>query len=93
MEEVDFGSVPYTAWLEEQVRTLYSLKIVAISMQMRDADGKTYTCYWNVSADDRAIMMDALKHDELWDFIQENREMILEMLEDGGGDEESNTES
>ena len=93
MEEVDFSEKPYAAWLEEQVRTLYSLDITAISMQMRDASDRTYTCYWNVSADDRAIMMDVMRHDEFFDFIQDNREAILSMLGDDGGEEESTTES
>lgn len=57
---------------------------------MRDADGKSYTCYWNCAQDDRAIIMDAMREDWLFNFLQNNREDIREILE--GEDEEEGDE-
>ena len=55
------ADAPFTPWLENVVKELFDIQPTAIAMQMRDDGGKCYTCYWDVSADDRAVMIDAMK--------------------------------
>ena len=55
---------------------------------MIDSEGKVYTCYWNVSEDDRAIMSDALHNDAMFAFIRDNKEEILEILHADDDDDE-----
>ena len=61
-------------------------------LQMRDAEGKSYTCYWQVDADDRAVMLDAIQQDEWFDFIRNNRDLIAEILMEDGDEEEGEEE-
>lgn len=86
-EAISFEDKPYAEWLESVLRDLYGVNPNAIALQMRDDKGKTYTCYWQVSDDDRAIMMDAMRQDGLWSFIEANREAIAELLSEGDEDE------
>ena len=90
------ADAPFTPWLENVVKELFDIHPTAIAMQMRDEGGKCYTCYWDVSADDRAIMIDAMKDDDRMDWLRCNRELILEILngeEGGDGLCEDDTES
>lgn len=57
-------------------------------MEMRDANGQTYTCYWNCSRDDRACMIGGMKDDDMLDFIAVNADTILEILNGEDGDED-----
>ena len=55
---------------------------------MRGADGKTYTSYWNVSQDDRAVMVDAMQEDGFLSMVRANREILLDILNNGDDDDE-----
>lgn len=92
MAEIDFANKPYAKWLENVVKDLYEIEPSALALQMRDANGKTYTCYWQVSDDDRSVMIDAMKQDGLWNFIETNRAAIAALLSEGE-DDKSTTES
>lgn len=91
----EFSSKPYAQWLEDTVREMVDIDPVCVSMQMIDAEGKVYTCYWNCDRNDRAIMLDAMKDDDLIDLIRNNRELILDILneEDDDGLCEADTEA
>ena len=91
-DAINFEDKPYAKWLEGVLRDLYGAHPNAIALQMRDEQGKTYTCYWQVSDDDRSIMIDAMRQDGLWNFIEVNRAAINAMLSEGDEDE-SITES
>ncbi len=85
----DFSNRPYAQWLESIIKEMFEIDPAAISIQMRDGKGETYTCYWNVSADDRAIMIDAMQTDKLVDLLKDMRgdtESDLEGEEENGAD-------
>ena len=83
----DIGSKPYAGWLEGVVREMFDIDPVCVAMQMRDGDGKSYTCYWNCTQDDRAVMADAVQLDGLLDLIRNNRGTIAEILSEDDGEE------
>ena len=91
----DFSTRPYAQWLEDTIRELVSIDPLCIAMQMRDEEGKTYTCYWNCNRNDRAVMVDAIHDDDLLDLIRNNKELILDILneEDDDGLCEADTEA
>lgn len=86
--------VPYADWLEETIREMVEVSPESIALEMLTADGRLYTCYYNVSQDDRARMMSAMRDDDRMEWVFNNRDMILEALnaEDEEEDEEWNTE-
>ena len=77
--------MPYAKWLEDTLKELYNLYPVSISMQMIGADGNAYTCYSNVTPNDRAIMIDAMQEDGVFDMIRSNKDLVNEIL---NGEEE-----
>ena len=83
----EIGSKPYAAWLEGVVREMFDIDPVCVAMQMRDGEGKSYTCYWNCTQDDRAVMADAVQLDGLLDLIRNNRGTIAEILSEDDGEE------
>ncbi|MBO5740773.1 MAG: hypothetical protein J6R54_02160 [Bacteroidaceae bacterium] len=89
---VDLSSAPYTPWLESVVKELYDIQPTSVMMVMRDESGKTFSCYWNVSADDRAIMIDALRYEGISEWIRDNRDEIKAIL-DGEEDEDGLSET
>jgi len=78
----DLTTKPYAQWLEASIKELFDIEPVAISMQMLDAEGTAYTCYWNVTPNDRAIMMDALREDGYREYIRNNKEEIREIMDE-----------
>ena len=88
-ETDNFADKPYASFVEEMVKNMFDINPTCISMQMRDVEGKTYTCYWETSPDDRAIMIDAMRDDAFFDWIENNKDAIKAILEEEGdeGDE------
>ena len=84
--------MPYAAWLEQAVQELFDICPVCISMQMIDANGQPFICYWNVNPNDRAIMIDAMREDGILDFLRNNREMVNAILNGEEEDTEEETE-
>ena len=70
------------------MRELFDIDPTAIAMQMRDAEGQTYTCYWNCSTDDRACMADAMHDDGMFEFFRNNKEALREILDEEEEDED-----
>lgn len=91
--DAELAAKPYAHWVEDMVQELFNIDPDAISLQMRDADGQTYTCYWNCSRDDRTIMMDAMRDDGLLEFVRMNRDELLEILNGEEDDEDGLCES
>ena len=75
------------------MRKMFDIDPTAIAMEMRDADGQTYTCYWNCSRDDRTIMIDAMRDDGLLEFFRVNRHELLDILNGEEDDEDGLCES
>ena len=88
MDEVKIEEFPFSIWLEEVLRDLYQISPVCIQIQMRDAEGRSYTSYWNVSSEDRAILIDAIKQDAWMTWLQTNKDDIAAILSEDSDDEE-----
>lgn len=84
--QVDYTAKPYAQWIENTVQQMFGIEPVAIAMQMRDAKGETYTCYWDCSQDDRAIMVDAMLQDGFLTYIRQAKDEIRAIL---NGEDES----
>ena len=82
----NFNSLPYATWLEECIKELMSARPVSIAMEMVDDEGLVHTCYYNTSPNDRACMIDAMRDDARFEFIKNNADEILAML--NGEDDE-----
>lgn len=83
---------PYAQWLENAVKLLVEVDPDSIAMEMTDADGKIYTCYWNTSQNDRAQFIGAMQDDDRMEWVMNNREAILDILRENDGDGEENDE-
>jgi hypothetical protein len=70
------------------MREMFDIDPTAIALEMRDAKGQTYTCYWEVSRDDRACMIGAMQDDDLLDFLAVNKDAVAEILNGEGDDED-----
>lgn len=70
------------------MREMFDIDPVSIALQMRDANGQTYTCYWNCSRDDMACMIDALHDDALLEFLRVNKDAVAEILNGEEDDED-----
>lgn len=95
----EIADARFVPWLESVIKEVFDIDPVAIAMQMRDKDGKPYTCYWEVSPDDRAIMIDAMKDDARMDWLRNNKDLVLEILneeevdDDGLFEDDTETDS
>ena len=87
----DISEMPYAAWLEQTVQELFDICPVCIAMQMIDANGQAFTCYWNVNQNDRAVMLDSMREDGILDFLRNNRGMVNAIL--NGEEEDTEEES
>ena len=67
---------------------MFDIDPTSIAMEMRDANGRTYTCYWNCSRDDRACMIGGMEDDDMLDFLAVNADTIMEILNGEDGDED-----
>ena len=83
----EFFDKPYAPWLESCFRELAEIDPVSIAMQMIDKDGKVYSCYFNTSANDRAIMIDGMREDDRFAWLHDNREEIVAILKGEDGDD------
>lgn len=79
---VDYANKPYSAWVDDTIIKMFETDPVSIAMEMRDKDGTVYTCYWNVSQDDRSLMMDAMREDWTLDFVRNNKELFQRIIND-----------
>lgn len=70
------------------MREMFDIDPTAIALEMRDANGQTYTCYWDCSRDDRACMIGAMQDDDMLEFLTVNKDAIAEILNGEDGDED-----
>ena len=64
----------------------------SIALEMIDEDGQVFTCYYNVNANDRAMMIDGMVDDGRIDWVKNNKQMIRELLEEQQEEEEEEDE-
>lgn len=84
----DFTDKPYAQWVEDTIQQLFEVDPTSIAMEMRDDKGQIYTCYWEVSRDDRACMIGAMQDDDLLDFLAVNKDVVIEILNREEDDED-----
>lgn len=80
--EAGWEAREYAGWLEECVKGLVDIDPECIAMEMTDKAGRVFTCYWRVSADDRARFIRAMEDDDRMEWLRENREAVLEILDE-----------
>ena len=88
LEEDTFSSKPFAPWLEEVVKGLFDNEPVSIAMEVINSDGQVSTAYWMCSPNDRALMVDAMRDDSRLEWLLNNREEVLEILNGEGDDED-----
>ena len=84
----DWTSAPYAEWLEQSIQELVNANPSAIAMEMVGEDGLVATCYYNASPNDRACMIDAMRDDARIEFIKNNADLIVALLNGDDEDEE-----
>ena len=95
----DIREQPYAQWLEDCLREMVEIAPTSIAMQMIGADGKPYTCYWRCSTVELAIIMAALRSDEVMEWAKMNRGELAALLsedfdeDEDDGLQESDTET
>ena len=88
MRDEAWDGVEYAGWLETVVKEMVEVDPESIALEMIARDGRLYTCYFNTSPDDRARMISAMQDDDRMEWVRNNREAILEILNGGEEDEE-----
>ena len=72
---------------------LLDFKPVTITINAITEDGEVLSGYWNCNANSRAIIMDAMRNDSLLEYIEDNKDTILEILNREEDDEDEFTEA
>lgn len=76
----NWTEMEYTAWLEDTVREMVDIDPACIALELIDKEGVVHTCYWRVSADDRARMISGMQDDDRVEWLKVNRDIVLEIL-------------
>lgn len=85
----EFAQLPYAQWLDDTMMQLLEINPVCITINAITDDGEVLSGYWNCNANSRAIIMDAMKNDSLLEYIEDNKDTILKIL---NGEEEDEDE-
>lgn len=85
----EFAQLPYAQWLDDTMMQLLEINPVCITINAITDDGEVLSGYWNCNANSRAIIMDAMRNDSLLEYIEDNKDTILEIL---NGEEEDEDE-
>jgi hypothetical protein len=83
-----WAEMEYTAWLEDTVREMVDIDPACIALELIDKAGIVHTCYWRVSADDRAQMISGMQDDDRLEWLKANRDVVLEILSEEDEEEE-----
>ena len=81
--------MPYAQWLDDTMMQLLEINPVCMTINAITDDGEVLSGYWNCSANSRAIIMDAMRNDSLLEYIEDNKDTILKIL---NGEEEDEDE-
>ena len=89
----DIDSAPFSGWLEGVIKDMYDIEPSCIALALRDSDGKVFTSYWNMDANDLSCIIDTLKEEALLTFVRNNRKLFLEIFNEEGDEEDGLCES
>ena len=89
----EFAQLPYAQWLDDTMMQLLDINPVCITINAITDDGEVLSGYWNCNANSRAIIMDAMRNDSLLEYIEDNKDTILEILNREEDDEDEYTET
>lgn len=88
----EFAQLPYAQWLDDTMMQLLDINPVCITINAITDDGEVLSGYWNCNANSRAIIMDAMRNDSVLEYIEDNRDTILAILNDTDGEEDDEDE-
>lgn len=67
MSDVNFNSIPYTAWLEKNLRELISSPVRSICISAIDENGDVYRDYYNTTMIDKIAIAGIIQQDAMLD--------------------------
>lgn len=82
----DITKKPYTAWLEEALKTIIESDTEKMCFAAILPDGDVVTGYYNVDATDKAMLAHNIQADVTMDIIKANIDTIKKAMEDNDGD-------
>ena len=86
MSDVNFNSIPYTAWLEKNLRELISSPVRSICISAIDENGDVYRDYYNTTMIDKIAIAGIIQQDAMLDSMAAHG--IIEYVDE----EDMNTE-
>ena len=78
----DVTKLPYSAWLEESIKTVVNIQPKSICIAATAEDGTTFTGYYSADAESKAIFAHHIQSDVVMDIIRANAETIKQTLFD-----------
>lgn len=85
----EFDNAPYTAWLEESVKSILDFKPDHMALvAMRDSDGMALTGYYEAMPQDMSMFIHHIQSDLVMEIIEANIPNIRQMLEEDDDPEE-----
>lgn len=78
----DITKKPYTAWLEEAIRTIMETSAEKLCVAAILPNGKVLTGYYNADATDKALFSYNIQSDVTMDIIKANIDTIKKAMED-----------
>lgn len=78
----DITKKPYTAWLEEAIRTIMETGTEKMCFAAILPDGDVITGYYNADATDKALFAHNIQSDVTMDTIKANIDTIKKAMED-----------
>lgn len=88
MTDAEWSELPFARWLEMAVRDAVALDPEGIALGVIGGDGEVYTAYWEIGDAELRRIMQSIGEDERRQWIQENREEILAVLNEEDGDDD-----
>ena len=84
----DWTAAPYAEWLENCIAGIVECNPVCIAMAMIDADGYIDTCFYHAHTDEIAAIINAIEDEKRMQWVRDNKEDILTILNDEDDDVE-----
>lgn len=75
-------NAPYSAWLEDVIKTIFEQNPDQIAVCARLEDACTMTAYYNCCAEDKAIFANHINSDAAMDMVLNNIGMVKQALDE-----------
>ena len=84
----DWTAAPYAEWLESVIQGIVACNPACIAMAMIDDDGYIDACFYHAHTDEIAAIITAFEDEKRMQWVRDNKEDILTILNDEDGDVE-----